>query len=147
MEIVVDAYDESERAMGWYCYLVDVLKFPFKAKCVNKKASSPLRVGQEIEVLDLTDADECAHEIKVNIEWEDDSLAVPLSQLNEMKTTAKTKQAIADWHYIGSREVMNIEFRPSIIGRAPGNQLRFCGSYGSVSPGPCAQARCHHPPE
>jgi hypothetical protein len=99
MEIVVDAYDESERAMGWYCYLEDVLKFPFKAKCVNKKASSPLRVGQEIEVLDLAHADECAHEIKVNIRWEDDSLAVPLAQIEGIKTTAKIKQAIADWHY------------------------------------------------
>lgn len=88
MEIVVDAYDESERAMGWHAYLEDVLKFPFKAKCVSKKASSPLRVGQAVEVLDLADSDECAHEIKVTIRWEDDTLAVPLSQLEGMKTTA-----------------------------------------------------------
>jgi len=32
MEIVVDAYNEVERAMGWYCYLQDGLKFPF-SKC------------------------------------------------------------------------------------------------------------------
>lgn len=31
--------------------------------------------------------------------------------------------------------------------RAPGNQVRFCRSYGSASPAPCAQARCHHPRE
>jgi hypothetical protein len=29
MEIVVDAYGEEERAMGWYCYLQDKLTFPF----------------------------------------------------------------------------------------------------------------------
>lgn len=32
MEIVVDAYDESERAMGWYYYLQDNLNVPFKAE-------------------------------------------------------------------------------------------------------------------
>lgn len=31
MEIVVDAYDETERAMGWYYYLEDKLRFPFSA--------------------------------------------------------------------------------------------------------------------
>ena len=30
MEIVVDAYNESERALGWYYYLEERLKFPFK---------------------------------------------------------------------------------------------------------------------
>ena len=29
MEAVVDAYDEVERAMGWYYYLEDRLNFPF----------------------------------------------------------------------------------------------------------------------
>jgi hypothetical protein len=29
MEIVVDAYNESERAMGWYYYLQDNLAMPF----------------------------------------------------------------------------------------------------------------------
>ena len=29
MEIVVDAYNEQERAMGWYCYLEEKLSFPF----------------------------------------------------------------------------------------------------------------------
>ncbi len=31
MKIVVDAYDEYERAMGWYCYIQDKLDFPFTA--------------------------------------------------------------------------------------------------------------------
>lgn len=99
MEIVVDAYDESERAMGWYCYLEDVLKFPFQARCISKKASSPLRVGQEIEVMGLADSEDCAHEVKVTIRWGDDTLAIPLSQIEGVKTTATTKQAISDWHY------------------------------------------------
>ncbi|HOW64767.1 MAG TPA: calcium-binding protein [Verrucomicrobiota bacterium] len=59
MEIIEDAYDESERAMRWHCYLESVLKFPLKARCISKKASSPLRVGQEIEVLGLADSEDC----------------------------------------------------------------------------------------
>ena len=30
MEIVVDAYDESERAMGWCTYLQDNMTFPLQ---------------------------------------------------------------------------------------------------------------------
>ena len=29
MEIVVDAYNEGERALGWYYYLEEKLSFPF----------------------------------------------------------------------------------------------------------------------
>jgi hypothetical protein len=43
MEAVVDAYNDSERAMGWYYYLEEGLKFPFKACCISKRAASPLR--------------------------------------------------------------------------------------------------------
>ena len=34
MEVVVDAYDCEERAMGWYYYVSDECGFPFKAKCI-----------------------------------------------------------------------------------------------------------------
>jgi hypothetical protein len=44
MEIVVDAYDPQERAMGWYYYLQDQLRFPFTAICIDKRSISSLRV-------------------------------------------------------------------------------------------------------
>ena len=44
MEAVVDAYNSEERAMGWYYYLEERLKFPFKARCKSKREISPLRV-------------------------------------------------------------------------------------------------------
>lgn len=53
MEVVVDAYGEEERAMGWYYYLDDKLNFPFLARCVTKRVISPLRVGDEVEVLQM----------------------------------------------------------------------------------------------
>jgi hypothetical protein len=52
-EIVVDCYNESERFSGWCCYLEDKLKFPFRARCVVTDPVSPLKRGEEIEVIGL----------------------------------------------------------------------------------------------
>jgi hypothetical protein len=38
-EVVVDAYDASERAMGWYYYLEEMLQCPFTATCVTASCS------------------------------------------------------------------------------------------------------------
>jgi hypothetical protein len=99
MEIVVDAYDEGERSLGWYYYLDDKLNFPFSASCICKRSISPLRVKDEVEVLKMADEDECEHEMFVVIRWEKDGLAVPLSQLKPFAVDAETKQAVEDWHY------------------------------------------------
>ena len=100
MDIIVDAYDEQERAMGWYYYLEDQLHFPFTAICISKRAISPLKVKDEVEVIGLPGEDECEHEMFVTIRWERDGLAVPLSQLKPIAATDKrTQQAVEDWHY------------------------------------------------
>lgn len=100
MEIVVDAYDTPERAMGWYYYLQDQLQFPFTATCTARRAISPLRVKDEVEVIGMPDEDECEHEMFVTIRWEKDGLAVPLAQLKPINATHKqTQQAVEDWHY------------------------------------------------
>jgi hypothetical protein len=100
MEIIVDCYDEREQEMGWCYYLEDQLQFPFKATCIAKRAISPLRVKDEVEVIGMTGDEECAHEVFVTIRWEKDGLAVPLSQLKPIATTdQQTKQAVEDWHY------------------------------------------------
>jgi hypothetical protein len=52
MEIVVDAYTPEEQAMGWY-YLEDRLHFPFMAKCTAERSISPLRVGDEVDVVGM----------------------------------------------------------------------------------------------
>lgn len=100
MEIVVDAYGEEERAMGWYYYLEGKLTFPFVATCMKKRAVSPLRAGQRILVTSMAPEEECGKEIFVNVRWGDDGVAVPLAQLNPVsKTNKATKQAVEDWHY------------------------------------------------
>jgi hypothetical protein len=99
MEVVVDAYDADERAMGWYSYLEDKLHFPFRAKCIAHRAISPLHQGEEIEVVDMAPANECAREMFVTVHWQNRKLAVPLAQLEPVQTDKATQEAIQDWHY------------------------------------------------
>jgi hypothetical protein len=100
MEIIVDAYGPEEQAMGWYYYLEERLRFPFTAICVAKRAISPLRVQDEVDVIGMAPEEECEREIFVAIRWERDGLAVPLSQLNPIEETeTETKLAVEDWHY------------------------------------------------
>ena len=48
----------------------------------------------------MAEADQCLHEMFVEIEWEgNDSLAVPLSQLQGLDIKKQSQQAIEDWHY------------------------------------------------
>jgi hypothetical protein len=100
MEIVVDAYNEGERAMGWYSYVEDKLNFPFLARCIKERAVSPLRVGDEVEVVGVAPEDECEKEKFVETPWEHkQTLAVPLSQLEVVHGDEETKQGVEDWHY------------------------------------------------
>jgi Calcium binding len=99
MEVVVDAYNESERAMGWYCYLEAKLKFPFKARCRSKRAVSPLCIGEEVSVLGMPPEENCESEMFVRLKWGGRSMAVPLFQLEPLDADHSTKEAVADWHY------------------------------------------------
>jgi hypothetical protein len=100
MEIVVDAHDEDERAMGWFYYLEDKLTFPFLTRCISERATSPLPVGAEVEVVGMAPADECERELFVETPWEHKrTLAVPLSQLKVVNGDDETQRAVEDWHY------------------------------------------------
>jgi hypothetical protein len=99
MSVVVDAYDATERAMGWFAYLENELEFPFTAKCRQRRAISPLLVGDEVEVVGMAPADECESEIFVMVRWEHDGLGVPLSQLSPTDASIATTVAVEDWHY------------------------------------------------
>src|SRR5262245_1754749 len=99
MEVVVDAYNESERAMGWCYYLEERLKFPFKARCRSKRAVSPLRTGEEVTVLGMAPEEDCESEMFVRLKRGGRSMAVPLSQLEPLAADPSTIEAVADWHY------------------------------------------------
>ena len=100
-EIVVDAHDASERAMGWYYYLEEKLQFPFTARCIKARPISPLKVGDEVEVTGMAPEDECGHEMFVMIRWDrKKGLGVPLAQLKPGGDADEaTRQAVEDWLY------------------------------------------------
>ncbi len=99
MEIIVDAYGPEEQALSWYYYLEDELRFPFKAQCIEERRISPLRVGEEVEVLRMAPEDDCVHEMFVEISWSGRTVGVPLSQLRGIGVDNQTQEAIEDWHY------------------------------------------------
>ena len=99
MEIVVDAYDEDERALGWYYYLQEKLSVPFRARCVEEREVSPLSVGEEVEVVGMPPERECEREMFVSIRWGKRTLAVPLAQLEVIEADDETREAVEDWHY------------------------------------------------
>ncbi len=98
-EAVVDAYDEVERAMGWYYYLEGKLSVPFKAMCRSKRSTSPLKVGETVEVVGMAAEDDCMREIFVTIALGKTKLSVPLAQLECHSIDEQTCEAVADWHY------------------------------------------------
>ena len=98
-EIVVDAYDAEERALGWYYYLEGHLNFPFTAKCVAVRSISPLKVGEKVKVVGMPSEEDCGHDMFVLIQRRSDRFGVPLIQLEGVNVDEETKQAIEDWHY------------------------------------------------
>jgi hypothetical protein len=99
-EILVECYDHHDSAMAWYNYIEEQLQFPFTATCISVRAVSPLRVKDEVEVIELAPENECGCEVFVTIRWDPAGLAVPLEQLKPIdRTDRQAKEAIADWHY------------------------------------------------
>ena len=99
MEIVVDAYTPEEQAMGWYYSLEDRLDFPFVARCIAERSISPLRVGDEVDVVGMAPEEACQHEMFVLIRCEHRPLAVPLVQLEGVAVDDQTRQVIEHWQY------------------------------------------------
>ena len=98
-DVVVDAYSESERALGWYYYLQEQLLVPFPARCTKTAESSTLRTGEKVTVLELASHEECEHEIKVKIEPIRGISLIQLEQLTCLAEDFETCEAVCDWHY------------------------------------------------
>jgi hypothetical protein len=99
MEAVVDAYDSSERAMGWYYYLHDKMKAPFKARCRFARPISVLKVKEEVEVLGMAPEEECNSEMLVWVRRAGERMAVPLAQLQPLSKDQETQEGVGDWLY------------------------------------------------
>jgi Calcium binding len=80
-EIIVDASGPEEQALSWYYFLAEHVRFPFKARCVAVRPTTPLRRGDQVEVRGKPAEDVCKHEMFVNIARQGRLLTVPLRQL------------------------------------------------------------------
>jgi hypothetical protein len=98
-EIIVDAYGPEERTMGWYYYLDGKLRFPFRARCLKRRSTLPLRIGEIVNVTAMAPEDDCAADMIVLVRLDRRTFGVPLSQLQPHAIDAETAEAIADWHY------------------------------------------------
>ncbi len=85
--------------MGWYYYLEGKLVVPFRARCIAKRAISPLKIAEEVDVLAMAPEEECESEMIVTIDYGGDSLAVPLAQLECLSASEETAEAVGDWRY------------------------------------------------
>jgi len=99
MEIMPDANGKIEQAISWYNYLSDTLEFPFSARCIAQRATSPLELGEKVTVTGMASDEECEHNMLVMIKWKRRQLAIPLTQLEGVNVEEETQQAIEDWHY------------------------------------------------
>jgi hypothetical protein len=99
-QLLSDATAEYERIAAWFDYLEQQLRFPFVARCISLAAHSPLRVGEQVEVVDLTDVDDWDDQVRVSLGGKRAGVDVPLAQLNSSDACdAATRQSVADWHY------------------------------------------------
>jgi hypothetical protein len=99
MEVVVDCYDEQERAMGWYYYLQDRINFPFKAKWVSRQKPE----GRGVTVLEMSPEDDCSHDLFVEVLYREgeleDVFSAKLSDIQPRNIDVTTEEAIEDWNY------------------------------------------------
>ncbi len=144
MEIVVDAYDEVERALGWYCHLESTLQFPFRAECTGERATSPLEKSEKVEVTGMPAETECEREMFVNVNWKRRTLAVPLSQLKPVGADDETREAVADWHYWVAQEYRFWRTTSPRPARAPQRLPRAVGQ-GAPHPFGGAEAKVRQP--
>jgi Calcium binding len=73
---------------------------PFLTRCISERAISPLRAGDEVEVVGMGPEEACAREMFVETPWKHKrTLALPLSQLKVVNGNDETQQAVEDWHY------------------------------------------------
>ena len=64
-----------------------------------RRSTSPLKVGEEVEVIGMAPVEECEHDMSVEMDRDDEGLAIPLSQLEVVDADDETREAVEDWIY------------------------------------------------
>ncbi|MEI6370892.1 MAG: calcium-binding protein [Nostocales cyanobacterium ELA608] len=106
-EILADAEDKEERAMGWYYYLDDCLNVPFMGKWKKKNRKTGAIEEKPVEVLGMSGEDDCLKDMYVDVAYltgkEDDIHSAKLSEIEATDADEETQEALADWQYWLSR--------------------------------------------
>ena len=99
-EVVVDAYDDSEVYMGWYYFMSERLKFPFKAVATIKKRNGSTEESTVEVVEDATDGDRFkCQAYYVNVDYEGVMMKVEVGDLKPINASEETLKAITVWQY------------------------------------------------
>jgi hypothetical protein len=99
-EIIVDAYGPEEQMSGWYYSISDSIDEGYvRCRCRKTRSMSPLKVGEEVDVLEIAPFEDCQSEMFVYVQLNDSKLAVPLEQLEPIEGDPKAIEVIEDWLY------------------------------------------------
>ena len=72
---------------------------PKNLMSATRRSTSPLKVGEEVEVMGMATVEECEHDMFVEMDWDDEGLAIPLCQLEVVEADDETREAVEDWLY------------------------------------------------
>ena len=99
-EIIVDCYDEYEVSMGWYYYMEETLKFPFKAKAKLKKVDGSVKLT-EIQVTGLAADEEgfMGNDFDLEILVGGYATDIAYTKLSDIKADDQSLEAFAIWKY------------------------------------------------
>lgn len=100
-EILVDCCDECEQNMSWYYYVQAELEYPFYAYIQIKKKNGT-QISKRVKVVDLVKDDSnftVNFDLKVNVEFDDYLIEVPLGNLHEVDASEETTEIINIWKY------------------------------------------------
>jgi len=81
----------------WYYYLEGKLQMPFKAKCKSRRSTSPLKVGETVDVIRMAEEDECMREVFAVLKLGKTKLAVPQA-CRDMMQEAKLLLSLFNHH-------------------------------------------------
>ena len=98
-DILADAYSPEAWAVAWHAYLQDRFTFPFRARCIALRATSPLSEGEEVEVIALASEADCRSRMQVLVHFGGRELAVPLVQLAPIGADVRMQEALDDWRF------------------------------------------------
>ncbi|PSR52726.1 hypothetical protein AHMF7605_03895 [Adhaeribacter arboris] len=98
-EIIMDGYDDLEVSMGWYDFMEENLKFPFVTVPLEKRDGNTENKVAKITGLISEEVGFINRDFYLEMESGDDVYSIVYSQLNLVKASPETKEAIKIGEY------------------------------------------------